>query len=67
MLPSVLFTAATFNMPKWTDEQRRNIQKQFLWRRTTTSVEKSRHKMNLGLILAPREAGGLGVTAISLA
>jgi hypothetical protein len=66
LLPSVLFTAGAFDMPAWTEEQLRNLQKQFLWRKTT-SVERSRHKMNPGLVFAPREAGGLGVTAIPLA
>ncbi|EEY68804.1 uncharacterized protein PITG_18705 [Phytophthora infestans T30-4] len=43
MLPSVLFTAAVFEMPRWADRQLRSIQKQFLWHHST-GHEPSRHK-----------------------
>jgi hypothetical protein len=66
MMPSVLFTAAAFDMPKWAAAQIRNLQKQFLWRRST-SVDKSRHKMNPELVYTPRQAGGVGVASVQLA
>eukprot|EP00644_Phytophthora_capsici_P001844 jgi/Phyca11/81494/gw1.14.783.1 len=43
MLPSVLFTAAVFDMPQWVETKLRNIQKNFLWKHSTSS-ESTRHK-----------------------
>eukprot|EP00644_Phytophthora_capsici_P009455 jgi/Phyca11/107396/e_gw1.13.402.1 len=43
MLPSILFTAAAFEIPTWAATQLRNLQKQFLWQHST-SAESSRHK-----------------------
>jgi hypothetical protein len=66
MLPSVLFTAVAFDMPPWADKQIRNMQKQFLWRHST-STESSRHKMNPALLFTPRQAGGVGLASVKLA
>jgi exonuclease III len=66
MLPSILFTAAMFDMPQWAATQLRNLQKQYLWRQSV-AVDTSRHKMNPGLIFTPMQAGGLGVVSIELA
>jgi exonuclease III len=66
MLPSVLFTAAVFDMPNWAVKQLVNMQKQFLWQHAT-GTEPSRHKINPGLVHAPKAAGGVGLASIPLA
>jgi hypothetical protein len=66
MLPSVLFTAAVFEMPDWAGNELRNIQKQFLWSHSTAK-DAARHKVNPGLLYAPRQAGGVGLVSIDLA
>jgi hypothetical protein len=53
-------------MPSWADKQTRNLQKQFLWRHST-STESSRHKMNPALLFTPRQAGGVGLASVKLA
>jgi hypothetical protein len=66
MLPSALFTAAAFEMPKWAEKEMRNLQKQFLWRHTT-STDPSRHKVNPGLLFTPKQAGGVGLASVDIA
>ncbi|KAL3671133.1 hypothetical protein V7S43_004315 [Phytophthora oleae] len=60
MLPSVLFTAAVFDMPKLVETQLYNIQRNFLWQR-------SRHKINPDLLYTPKLAGGVKLASIVLA
>jgi hypothetical protein len=66
MLPSVLFTAAVFDLPDWSGTQLRNIQKQFLWYQAT-STDAARHKINPGLLFTPKPVGGVGLASIALA
>jgi hypothetical protein len=66
MLPSLLFTAAVFDMPTWAATQLRNLQKQFLWH-SGTGTGASRHKVTPGLVFTPRQAGGMGLASIQLA
>ncbi|OWZ21351.1 LOW QUALITY PROTEIN: RxLR effector protein [Phytophthora megakarya] len=66
MLPAVLFTAAVFDMPKWAEQQLRNIQKNFMWQHST-STERARHKVNPGLLYTPKQAGGVGLASIEVA
>ncbi|KAE9265880.1 hypothetical protein PR003_g32316, partial [Phytophthora rubi] len=66
MLPSVLFTAAAFELPTWASRQIRNLQKQFLWRHST-STEASRNKINPGLLFSPKQAGGVGLASVEIA
>ncbi|GMF32237.1 unnamed protein product [Phytophthora lilii] len=66
MLPSVLFTAAVFEMPPWAEKQLVNLQKQFLWHHST-STEASRNKMNPGLLYTPKQAGGVGLASVVIA
>ena len=66
ILPAVLFTAAVFELPKWAEQQLRGLQKQFLWRHST-STEASRHKINPALFHTPKQAGGLGLASFLIA
>jgi hypothetical protein len=66
MLPSVLFTAAMFDMPQWAVTQIANMQKQFLWR-NATATDVSRHKMNPALVYTPRQAGSVGLASVPIA
>ena len=66
MLPSVLFTAAVFDIPAWAEKQLRNLQKQFLWN-CSTSTEDTRHKVNPALLHTPKPAGGVGLASIVIA
>jgi hypothetical protein len=66
MLPAVLFTAAAIAIPPWASKQIRNLQKQFLWRHST-STEASRHKLNPGLLFTPKQAGGVGLSSVEIA
>lgn len=59
MLPSILFTAAVFDMPAWAEAQILNIQKQFLWQHST-STEATRHR-------TPKRAGGVGLASVPVA
>ena len=53
MLAAVLFTATVFRLPKWARAELHNMQKQFLWQHSTSTVS-SRHKVNPGLLYKPR-------------
>ncbi|KAG2816434.1 hypothetical protein PC118_g13361 [Phytophthora cactorum] len=66
LLPGILFTAAVFKLPKWAERELINLQKQFLWRHST-SVEKSRNKINPGLLHSPRKSGVVGLLSIAVA
>ncbi|KAE9313201.1 hypothetical protein PF008_g19794 [Phytophthora fragariae] len=66
MLPSVLFTAAAFELPTWASRQIRNLQKQFLWRHST-STDASRNKINPSLLFTPKQAGGVGLASVEIA
>ena len=66
MLPSVLFTAAVFELPPWAEQQLRNFQKQFLWHHST-STEASRHKINPALLHTPKQAGEVSLASILIA
>ena len=57
ILPSVLFTAAIFDMPEWTRREFHILYKQFLWDHAT-STEASLHKINRGLLFTPKKVGG---------
>jgi hypothetical protein len=59
MLPSVLFAAAAFEIPTWASRQIWDMQKQFLWRHST-STEASRHKLNPGLSSPQSKRAGWG-------
>ena len=66
MLPSLLFTAIVFKLPRWAEKELHNLYKQFLWAHATMT-ESSRHKVNPGLLVTPKQAGGIGLAAVSVA
>ena len=66
MLPGILFTAAVFDIPHWAEEELRNLHKQILWKHAT-ATERSRHKVNPGILYTPRAAGGVGLVSIDVA
>lgn len=66
VLPAILFTAAVFDLPEWAETQLRNLYKQFLWAHST-STESSRHKINPGLLVTPKKAGGVGLASVVVA
>ncbi|KAE9032264.1 hypothetical protein PR003_g5465 [Phytophthora rubi] len=66
VLPSILFTAAVFEMPAWAEKEICNITKQFLWKHAT-GTEVSRNKVNPGLLVTPKKAGGVGLASFTIA
>ena len=66
MLPAVLFTSAVFRLPHSARSELHNLQKQFLWNHST-STDRSRHKVNSGLLYTPRGAVGIGLISIDVA
>ncbi|CAI5707472.1 unnamed protein product [Peronospora effusa] len=66
VLPFLLFTAIVFALPRWAEKDLHNLYKQFLWAHATTT-ESSRHKVNPGLLVTPKQAGGIGLAAVSVA
>ena len=66
MLPAVLFTSAVFRLPHWAISELHDLQKQFLWNHST-STDRSRHKVNPGLLYTIRGAGGIGLISIDVA
>lgn len=66
ILPSILFTAAVFDIPEWAGRAIQNLYKQFLWAHAT-STEASRHKINPGLLFTPKPAGGVGLASVGVA
>ena len=66
VLPSLLFTASVFEIPSWAMIEVNNLYKQFLWAHATTT-DKSRHKVNPGLLFTPKLAGGIGLADVSVA
>uniref|UniRef100_M4C326 RxLR effector candidate protein n=1 Tax=Hyaloperonospora arabidopsidis (strain Emoy2) TaxID=559515 RepID=M4C326_HYAAE len=59
VLPSLLFTASVFDIPDWAEKELRNLYKKFLWAHASTT-DAMRHKVNPGLLVTPRQAGGGG-------
>ena len=64
MLPAVLFTSAVFRLPHWARSKLHNLKKQFLWNHDT-STDRSRHKVNPGLLYTPRRAGASGSSPLT--
>ena len=60
MLPAVLL------LLQWARAELHNMQKQFLWHYSTSSVS-SRRKVNPGLLYTLRGAGGIGLVSIDVA
>uniref|UniRef100_M4BBQ4 RxLR effector candidate protein n=1 Tax=Hyaloperonospora arabidopsidis (strain Emoy2) TaxID=559515 RepID=M4BBQ4_HYAAE len=61
MLPAVLFPSAVFRLPHWARSESHNLQKQFLWN-YSTSTDRSRHKVNSGLLYTQEESGSSPLT-----
>ncbi|KAE9028609.1 hypothetical protein PF002_g1126 [Phytophthora fragariae] len=57
VLPSIMFTAAVFEMPTWAKKEICIITKQFLWKHAT-GMKASRNKVKSGLLVAPKKVGG---------
>ena len=66
ILPSILFTAAVFEIPSWASKDIQNLYKQFLWDHST-STDARRHKINPGLLYTPKKAGGVGLASVEVA
>ena len=66
ILPSILFTAAVFDIPEWARKAIQTLYKQFLWAQAT-STEAGRHKVNPGLLFTPKKAGGIGLASFEVA
>uniref|UniRef100_A0AAV1UKE2 Uncharacterized protein n=1 Tax=Peronospora matthiolae TaxID=2874970 RepID=A0AAV1UKE2_9STRA len=66
VLPSILFTAAVFEMPEWARKDVHNLYKQFVWAHAT-STEASRQEISPGLLYAPKQAGGVGPASVEVA
>jgi hypothetical protein len=64
MLPSVLFTAAAFDMPMGSYTNSKHPTAVFV--EEIDEREASRHNMTPELIFTPKKAGGVGVTSVSL-
>ena len=66
VLTSILFTAIVFELPLWADKELHNLYKQFLWAHAMTT-DSSRHKINPGLLVTPKHAGGIGLVDVAVA
>uniref|UniRef100_A0AAV1V4U5 Reverse transcriptase n=1 Tax=Peronospora matthiolae TaxID=2874970 RepID=A0AAV1V4U5_9STRA len=66
VLPSLLFTAIAFDLPRWAEVELSNLYKQFLWAHATSN-ERCRHKVNPGILVTPKKAGGVGLVPITVA
>ena len=66
VLPSLLFTASVFDLPRWAEKELHNLYKNFLWEHAT-KTDNRRHKVNPGLLVTPRQAGGIDLIDFSVA
>ena len=65
VLPSVLFTSAVFDMPRWAHTELAQLYKRFLWQHASES-EVCRHKINPALLVTPKQAGGVGLVSFEV-
>ena len=57
---------AVFDIPNWARKELTGQLKQFLWHHVSAS-EVSRHKTNMGLLVTPRQACGVGLASFDVA
>ena len=65
VLPSVLFTSAVFDMPRWEHTELAQLYKRFLSHHAS-EAEVYRHKINPALLFTPKQAGGVGLVSFEV-
>ncbi|OWZ13594.1 RxLR effector protein [Phytophthora megakarya] len=66
MLPAILCTATVFDMPLWAEKQQQNLQRNFLWKHSTSTAA-GRHKVNPDWFHTTKQVGDIGLASIGLA